>query len=126
VSLDPFDLPEWLGTGQVTWEPTATLAASHRVEGVLRSGSGTDSLACALLAVDDAVPVPVATDAVRVAAQRAWQRGEVVLLEDAGLTLAVPGTRLDSELAMTALARLAKAVGADPARYAVLLRLSRR
>ncbi len=41
----------------------------------------------------------------------------------ATLTLAVPGRRFDADLVLEAIARLAKAVGAPPDDWAVLLRL---
>jgi hypothetical protein len=48
----------------------------------------------------------------------------VLLIErDARLTLAVPGRRFDADLVLEAVARLAKAVGAPPDDWAVLLRL---
>ena len=52
----------------------------------------------------------------RAAAHQAWTLGEILLLEyDGRLTLVVPGTALSVELALEAVRRLAKAVGA-PAR----------
>jgi hypothetical protein len=85
------------------------------------TGDGA-TLPCALLAVDDAFPAPVAPDDVRTRVHQAWRHGQVLLLDDGGtLTLAVPGRRLDAELVMEAVGRLAKAVGASPDRWAVLL-----
>ena len=80
-------------------------------------------MACDLLAVDEAYPVPVADQDVRHDAHQAWRHGQVLLVgPDDRLTLAVPGTRFGPDLVLDALARLAKAVGA-PDRYAVLLRI---
>jgi hypothetical protein len=63
---------------------------------------------------------------VRVRAHQVWQYGEVLLLSDAGrLVLALPGSRLDADAAVTAIGRLARAVGAAPGAYAVLLRVDR-
>jgi hypothetical protein len=88
------------------------------------TATGHDPLACDLLAVDDAYPEPVAADPVRVRAHQVWRHGEV-LLADGGprVLLVVPGSRLDTETVLEALARLARAVGAQPDSYAVRLRL---
>ena len=70
------------------------------------------------------LPEPVADEELRVRAHRAWQHGEVLLVgEGEGLLLAVPGASLDAERVMQAVGRLAHAVGADPGRYLVRLRL---
>jgi hypothetical protein len=123
--LDPFDLPDWLGEREVTWSSERGLTSGHRAEGVLLA-EGADPLPCDLLAIDDAYPEPVASDAVRVRAHQVWQYGEVLLLSDAGrLVLALPGSRLDADAAVTAIGRLARAVGAAPGAYAVLLRVDR-
>ena len=120
---DPFDLPQWLGECQVTWEAERGLATGHRVGGSLVA-PGQQPLHCALLAIDDAYPEPVAADAVRVRAHQVWQYGEVLLVRDAeGLLLAVPGSRIDTDLALEAIARLSRAVGAGPGTYAVRLRV---
>jgi hypothetical protein len=120
---DPFDLPEWLGECQVTWEAERGLAVGHRVGGSLVAPEQLP-LRCDLLAIDDAYPEPVAADAVRVRAHQVWQHGEVLLVRDAmGLLLAVPGSRIDTDLALKAIARLSRAVGAGPGTYAVRLRV---
>lgn len=119
--VDPFDLPDWLSTGAVVWESEGGLRAGHHVTGTVTGESG-DQLPCALLAVDEAYPAPVAGDDVRTRAHQAWHHRQVLLVEQAGtLTLAVPGQRFDAELVLEALARLAKAVGASPDDYAALL-----
>lgn len=121
---EPFDLPEWLGVAPVTWAALSPLHRGHLVSGELR-GPG-DPLPCDLLAADEAYPVPVADEHVRTAVHQAWRRGEVHLLQAGGrYALAVPGSRLDAELAIAAVERLARAVGADAASYAVLLRIGR-
>ena len=123
--LDPFDLPGWLGEREVTWSSERGLATGHRVEGAL-AADGVEPLPCDLLAIDDAYPAPVASDAVRVRAHQAWQYGEVLLVSDAGrVVLAVPGSRLDADTAVTAIGRFARAVGADSGSYAVCLRVAR-
>ena len=119
--VDPFDLPAWLGECQVTWEATTALSSGHRVDGAL-SATGHESVACDLLAVDDAYPAPVAADPVRVRAHQMWRHGEVLVASDAGhLLLAVPGSRLDIQAVLDAVGRLARAVGARPGTYAVRL-----
>lgn len=121
AEVDPFDLPEWLGTGEVTWESQAGLRTGHHVRGDLTGTSG-QRLACDLLAVDDAYPAPVVDEASRSRAHQAWQHGQVLLGEyDGRLALGVPGTHLGAELALDALGRLAKAVGASPDHYAARL-----
>ena len=120
---DPFDLPEWLGESEVTWESDHALSAGHRVGGSLTAGE-RESMPCDLLAVDDAYPEPVAADETRVRAHQVWRHGEVLLAGDDGrLLLVVPGSRLDPETVLEAVARLARAVGAAPGAYAVRLRV---
>lgn len=124
AEVDPFDLPEWLGTSEVTWATTSSLYAGHRVTGEL-TGSGAPT-ACDLLAVDDAYPAPVADQSLRTAAHRAWRRGEVLLVEcDGRLSLAVPGTGFTAERALEAVSRFARAVGAEPSSYGVRLMIGR-
>jgi len=123
--VDPFDLPEWLGTVDVVWHAEAGLDVGHLVRGRL-AGSGHEPIACDLLAVDEAYPAPVVDDATRLRVHQAWRHGQVVIGEvDGRLVLAVPGTRFGSELVLDVLGRLARAVGARTERYGVLLRLDR-
>jgi hypothetical protein len=120
---DPFDLPEWLGESEVTWRAEHGLATGHRVEGSL-TAQGHDAIACDLLAVDDAYPEPVADDTLRVRSHQLWSHGEVLLAADRHRTLlVVPGSRVDTETALQAVARLARAVGAGPGTWAVLLKV---
>ncbi len=66
----------------------------------------------------------MASDAVRVRAHQVWQYGEVLLVADADrVVLAVPGSRLDADLALIAIGRLGRAVGAASGSYAVRLRV---
>jgi hypothetical protein len=121
--VDPFDLPDWLGDGDVIWSPEAGIHDRHLVAGVL-TGRDDQSMRCALMAVDEAYPKPVADDELRHQAHQAWRHGQVYLLSyDDGLTLAVPGISFTAERVMEAIARLAKAVGARPESFSVLLRL---
>jgi hypothetical protein len=120
--LDPFELPAWLGLGDVTWEPESAVTAGALVRGRLTDAES--SVPCDLLAIDEAYPAPVAADDVRRRAHQAWRHGQVLLVEHDGRpTLAVPGRDFTADAVLTAVGRLAKAVGAAPERYAVLLRL---
>lgn len=122
--VDPFDLPEALGTHVVTWRADDGLAG-HRVRGCLEPDGGA-VVACDLLAVDEAFPAPVADDATRLLAHQAWRHGQVHLVSfDGRLTLLVPGRCFSAELVLESVARLAKALGAPAERYRVLLRLGR-
>ncbi len=123
VAVDPFDLPEVLGSGPVTWSSIDALAGGHLVRGVLHASDDRD-VDCDLLAVDQAYPAPVASEAVRLLVHQAWRHGQVHLMSyDERLTLLVPGTSFSADLAMDAVGRLAKALGAAPSSFAVHLRL---
>lgn len=124
--VDPFELPDWLGTGEVTWAAEGGLQGAARVPGRLRGGEPGQQHTCDLLAVDLAYPVPVAPDELRVRAHQSWQHGQVLLVGQAGrLVLAVPGTGFSADTVLETLARLALAVGADTARYAARLQIGR-
>jgi hypothetical protein len=142
TDIDPFDLPEWLGTRDVVWRADSGLRTGHLVRGRLGAGSeagdraGKDAdepvdvaeIACDLLAVDEAYPEPVADDATRLRVHQAWRHGQVVIgcvdtPDGVRIVLAVPGTRLDPDLVLEALGRLARAVGAHAESYAALLRI---
>jgi hypothetical protein len=126
TDIDPFDLPDWLGTREVVWRADVGLRTGHLVRGRLTTdGEGvTDEVACDLLAVDEAYPAPVVDDATRLRVHQAWRHGQVVIGEiDSRMVLAVPGTGFDPDLVLDALGRLARAVGAHAERYAALLRL---
>jgi hypothetical protein len=120
--VDPFDLPEWLGLGEVTWRALTSVRESPRVTGELSDGA--DVLGCDLLAADVAFPRPVLGERWRHDAHQAWSYGQVLLVEyDGRPNLAVPGTRFTADDALETLARLAKAVGVQPERFSVTLRL---
>jgi len=124
TDVDPFDLPEWLGTHDVVWRADQGLRTGHLVRGRLTADAEALEIACDLLAVDEAYPEPVVDDAGRLRVHQAWRHGQVVIGElDSRLVLAVPGTRFGPELVLDALGRLARAVGAHAERYAALLRL---
>jgi hypothetical protein len=121
--VDPFDLPEWLGTGDVTWASDAGLRTGHHVHGRIFA-EGQEPLVCDLLAVDEAYPAPVTDDRARARAHQSWRHDQVLLGTYVDrLTLAVPGTRFDADRVIDALARMAKAVGASPDHWAALLRI---
>ena len=127
--VDPFDLPEWLGTGEVTWTSESGLRSGHLVSGLLYA-AGQPDLACDLLAVDEAFPVPVVDDATRTRAHQAWRHGQVLCVQHphpsdpAGrLTLAIPGRDMTAGRVLDAVARLSKAVGASADDWSVLLRI---
>lgn len=121
--VDPFDLPDTLGTGAVAWTPHRGLGCGHLVPGDLVPADG-EPVPCDLLAVDQAYPAPVAADDLRSAAHQAWQHGQVHLVRlDGRLTLAVPGTSMDAARTLDALARLTRALGASPEDFTAHLRL---
>ena len=104
------------------WTALSSLDGGHLVTGRLEGGDESDE--CDLLACDRAYPTPVLDEASRAAAHQAWVLEQVHLLRyDGRLTVVVPGSAIDSETALEALRRLAKAVGAPPQRFSVLLRL---
>lgn len=121
-AVDPFDLPDWLGRGEVTWTARTSVHGGHLVAGELSADGG--SLGCDLLGADQAFPVPVLDDDWRRQTHQAWTHGQVLLVEyDGRLTLAVPGTAFTADRALEAVGRLAKAVGVKPGRFVAALRL---
>ena len=123
VELDPFDLPEWLGEGAVAWA-TDTGLGGHLVQGHL-SGGPDQAIPCDLLAADQAYPAPVVDDAVRTHVHQTWRHGQVLLLtRDGRATVAAPGTSWSADAVLEVFTRVARAVGADPARWSVRLGLS--
>jgi hypothetical protein len=121
-SVDAFDLPEWLGTEDVTWTAQSSVRGARRIEGSL--GCRGHELPCDLLAADVAYPQPLLDDRWRRQAHQSWEFGQVLLLSCGGrLTLAVPGTAFSADGALETVGRLAKAVGVRPDRFTVCLRL---
>jgi hypothetical protein len=119
--VDPFDLPEWLGEGEVVWTAASALTDRSRVEGELHGPDGR--LGCDVLAVDQAWPQPVVTEEWRRAAHGEWSRGEVLLVDLRGrLTAVVPGTSLAADVVLDVIGRLARSVGVPPSRFLVALR----
>jgi hypothetical protein len=123
TELDPFDLPDWLGETQVTWCPDAGIGSGHLLPGRLL-GEPDLTQPFDLFAVDEAYPRPVADDQVRTRSHLAWRHGQVLLVSRGQRpTAAVPGRDFTAERVLDTLARVARAVGADPERYAARLRI---
>ncbi len=121
--VDPFDLPEWIGTEAVTWRAIEPFHGRPRVAGAL-TGTGDQRHDFDLVAVDAAYPAPVCPERERKAAHRAWEFGEVVLLDvDGRVAAGVPGNRFDENLACEAIRRVAKSVGAGPTSFTVAIAL---
>jgi hypothetical protein len=121
-SADPFDLPEWLGTAEVTWTALSSVHSGSRVEGELSGGA--ERIGCDLLGADQAFPEPVVDEGWRRQAHQAWTHGQVLLVRyDGRLTMAVPGTSFTADLALEAIGRLAQSVGVAPGRFVAALRL---
>jgi hypothetical protein len=123
-AVDPFDLPDWLGTSEVTWVALTGVPGASRIEGVLTGPGPDERLDCDLIAADLAYPEPLLDDGWRRRAHQAWTHDQVLLVEyDGRLTLAVPGTAYSADGALETVGRLAKAVGVQPGRFVVTLRL---
>jgi hypothetical protein len=121
--VDPFDLPDWLGTEDVVWRSDGGLHGGHLVPGRL-TGHGHEDLACDLFAVDEAYPAPVTDDASRLRTHQAWRHDQVLVGRYGDrLVLAAPGAAWTAERCLDVLDRLARAVGARPERFAALLRV---
>ena len=119
--LDPFDLPDWIATSEVSWRPREAVGRGHLLHGDL---VGADTHPCDVFAVDQAYPQPVAADELRVRAHREWHHGQVLCVDlDGRLTLAVPGSRPGVHRVLLALARLSLAVGAPVDHITALLSL---
>jgi hypothetical protein len=122
VAVDPFELPDWLGTSEVAWVAATGVRGASRIEGVLTADG--EEVPCDLLAADLAYPEPLLDDDWRRKAHQAWTHGQVLLVEyDGRLTLAVPGTAYSADGTLETVGRLAKAVGVKPGRFVVTLRL---
>ena len=120
--VDPFELPDWVGTERVSWVARSSVRGASHVRGCLAAGD--EEIGCDLLAADVAYPQPLLAEAWRRQAHQAWEYGQVLLVScDGRLTLAVPGTAYSADGALEAVGRLAKAVGVEPDRFVVCLRL---
>ncbi|CAN5828648.1 hypothetical protein BH20ACT6_BH20ACT6_09950 [soil metagenome] len=117
---DPFDLPDWIGSGECTWT-TSESVGDARVDGVL---VGTEKLELSVLAADVAYPIAAVDEQLRHDVHQAWVHGEVLLLSQGErFILAVPGTSLDVDTLYEVVRRFARAVGARPACFTVALQL---
>jgi hypothetical protein len=126
--VDAFELPDWLGTSDISWTASSSVRGAQRIEGVLTSGGSSGSVPepvpCDLMAVDVAFPQPILPESWRRQAHQAWEYGQVLLLTyDSRLTLAVPGTAYSADGVLESIGRLAKALGVAPGRFVVCLRL---
>lgn len=122
TEADPFELPEWLGLGEVEWSTESPLAGAGLVTGRLAQGEHTHP--ADLLAADRAYPLISLPERWRTPAHQAWTHGEVLLLDlDGRLTLAVPGHAVTVETALEALRRLARAIGVPAHHFVAALRL---
>ena len=122
--VDPFDLPDWLGISQVRWTALSTVRGASRVTGRLAAQPGEERLDCDLLAADVAYPEPLLDEGWRRQVHQAWEFGQVMLVGYGGrLTVAVPGTSYSADGVLECVSRLARALGAEPERYSVCLRL---
>ena len=122
AAVDAFDLPDWLGTAEVTWTAHTSVRGAARIEGGL--GGDGQEIPCDLMAADLAYPEPLLEDGWRRQAHQLWTHGQVLLVEyDGRLTLAVPGTAYSADGVLETVGRLAKAVGVAPGRFVVTLRL---
>jgi hypothetical protein len=125
ASVDAFDLPDWVGTGEVTWTARSSVRGAQHIAGLLETRApGAQALPCDLLAADVAYPQPALPESWRRRAHQAWEHGQVLLVSlDGRLTLAVPGTAYSADGVLETIGRLALAVGVAPARFTVCLRL---
>jgi hypothetical protein len=126
VEVDPFELPDWLAQEQVLWQATDERGreTTGTIHGMLRPLQGDSELALDLLGVDVAWPKPVCDEESRHLAHEAWHYGQVILLDVEGrVTLGVPCTAFSTDLVCEAVRRFSKAVGAEPSRFLVQLRL---
>ena len=123
--VDPFELPEWLGAGEVTWQATEPIGTMSSARGRLVSREHSQApIQLQVLAADQAYPQVVCSDTERRQVHQAWHYGEVaVLLVEGRLTLGLPGSSFSADILCEAVARFAKALGAKRAQYSVLLQL---
>ncbi len=123
-NVDPFDLPDWLGTREVSWAADSGLRASHLVPGSLDGGGPIVSTATCWGSTGPTRAPVASRRACGTAPTRpgstgrcCWSRSVV------GSPWPSQAPGFTSELVLTALERLAQAVGAEPSSYAVRLRL---
>lgn len=118
--VDPFDLPEWLGEGEVTWL-SQDEDPGHR-RGLIM-GSADERLQLDVVAADRAYPQAFLPDIWRTHVHRAWEHNQVLLLEiDSRLMMLIPGTRVSADDVLGAMSRFARSIGAFPASFVVSIR----
>ena len=117
VRVDPFELPEWLGTEPVTWTAQTGVRGAHWIAGCLGAGDG----AAAVRPDGRRRRVPASRCWTTSGAGRPTRRGSTARCcwsqYDGRLTLAVPGTAYSADGALETLGRLAKAVGVPAGRF---------
>lgn len=119
---DAFDLPEWLGEHALTWTADSSIGGPA-ASGAICGGNGL-CLPLAVLAADEAYPLPAVTESVRTQVHQAWRYDQVALLIcGSSYAIAVPATTVDVDLVCEALRRFAKAIGVIADRISVLVRL---
>jgi hypothetical protein len=119
--VDAFELPDWLGTEQVTWRAGSSLSSGSHLRGELVAAADQRQ-ELDLLAVDVAYPQVTCSEEFRRAVHQAWQFGEVTIADVQGrTTAAVPGVGFDANDACEVIRRFAKAVGAPAENFAVLI-----
>lgn len=122
TTFDAFDLPDWLGTEQVTWRADQVLSKEPVIAGRLSAAAHDQPLD--LLAADAAYPRTVCSSYHRHDAHQAWHFGEVLLLGTGDrVAAAVPTVSFDANLACEAIRRVAKALGAPAANFTVTFTL---
>ena len=95
TDIDPFDLPEWLGTHDVVWRSDAGLRTGHLVRGRLTADAAPTTSSATSWPSTRPIPEPVVDDATRLRVHQAWRHGQVVVGVTLGrrrMVLAVPGT----------------------------------
>ena len=80
-------------------------------------------MALALLAVDEAYPLPVVSERVRRSAHQAWRLGQILLVQADDHALAVPGFETSAGLACEAFRRFASAIAVEASSIRVTLTL---
>ena len=125
TAVEALDLPEWLGTRQLTWTAHSSVRGASLIAGSLAPSDASGLfLPCDLMAADVAFPQPILPETWRRQAHLAWEYGQVQLVTVEGrLTLAVPGTAYSADGVLESIGRLALAVGVPAARFTVCLRL---
>ncbi len=122
--VDPFDLPEWLGEGEVVWEPEEPIGSPFVPGHLTARTSESATMACDMVACDRAYPEPALPERIRRESHVQWSREQVLMIRiDDRLTLVCPGIDVEVESALECLRRLAKAVAAPSSNFTAAIRL---